>query len=75
MTTMHFLDDYAPIGLQTDASDYGVGGYLFQTVDGIDNPVAFVSKSLSKTTLACYTEGSLHNLLFVHVFKVTVTRS
>ena len=27
---MHY---YAlPIGLQTDASDYGVGGYLFQTV-------------------------------------------
>ena len=27
-TTMHFLDDHAPIGLQTDASDYGVGGYI-----------------------------------------------
>ena len=25
----------APITLHTDASDYGVGGYLFQTVDGI----------------------------------------
>ena len=35
----------------TDASDYGVGGYLFQVVDGIDHPVAFVSKSLSKTEL------------------------
>ena len=50
-TTMHFLDDHASIGLQTDASDYGVGGYLFQTVDGKENPVAFVSKSLSKTQL------------------------
>ena len=50
-TTMHFLDDLASIGLQTDASDYGVGGYLFQTVDGKENPVAFVSKSLSKTQL------------------------
>ena len=48
---MHFLDDRAPISLQTDASDYGVGGYLFQTVDGLENPVAFVSKSLSKTQL------------------------
>ena len=27
-TIMHFLDDHAPISLQTDASDYGVGGYL-----------------------------------------------
>jgi RNase H-like domain found in reverse transcriptase len=28
-TTMHFLDDHAPANLQTDASDHGVGGYLF----------------------------------------------
>ena len=40
---MHFLDDHAPISLQTDASDYGVGGYLLQTVDGKEYPVAFVS--------------------------------
>ena len=50
-TTMHFLSDTAPITLHTDASDYGVGGYLFQTVDGVDQPVAFVSKSLSKAQL------------------------
>ena len=50
-TTMHFLSDTAPISLHTDASDYGVGGYLFQTVDGKDQPVAFVSKSLSKAQL------------------------
>ena len=48
---MHFLDDHAPIGLQNGASDYGVGGYLFQSVDGKENTVAFVSKSLSKTQL------------------------
>ena len=48
-STMHFMSDTAPITLCTDASDYGVGGYLFQTVDGIDQPVAFVSKSLSKS--------------------------
>ena len=50
-TTMHFLNDHTPISLQTDASDYGVGGYLFQIVDGKEIPVAFVSKSLSKTQL------------------------
>ena len=44
-------NDTAPITLHTDASDYGVGGYLFQTVDGIDQPVAFVSKSLNKSQL------------------------
>ena len=46
-TTMHFM----MITLHTDASDYGVGGYLFQTVDGIDQPVAFVSRSLNKSQL------------------------
>jgi hypothetical protein len=33
-TTMHFLNDTDPIFLHTDASDYGIGGYLFQVVDG-----------------------------------------
>ena len=42
-TTMHFMSDTAPITLHTDASDYGVDRYLFQTVGGIDQPVAFIS--------------------------------
>ena len=50
-TTMHFLTDIDPITLHTDASDYGVGGYLFQTIDAKEIPVAFVSKSLSVTQL------------------------
>ena len=50
-TTMHFLSDTAPITLRTDALDYGVGEYSFQTVDGIDKPVAFVSESLNKSQL------------------------
>ena len=48
---MHFMSDTAPITLYTDASDYGVGGYLFQTLDGKDQSVAFVSKSLNKSQL------------------------
>ena len=48
-TAMHFMSDTAPITLHTDVSDYGVSGYLFQTVDGKDQPVAFVSKSLNKS--------------------------
>ena len=40
---MYFMSDTAPIILHTDASDYGVGGYLFQTVDGVIQPIAFVS--------------------------------
>ena len=45
------LNDHAPISLQTDASDYGVGGYLFQVIDGKEIPIAFISKSLSKIQL------------------------
>ena len=41
---MHFLSDSAPITLHTDASDDRVCGYLFETVDGIDQPVALVRK-------------------------------
>ena len=53
------MSDTAPITLHTDASDYGVGGYSFQTVDGIDQPVAFVSKSLNKSQLRDHDEASL----------------
>jgi transposase InsO family protein len=48
---LHFVDDSSPITLMTDASDYGIGGYLFQRVDGIDQPIAFVSKSLTENQL------------------------
>ena len=48
---MHFMSDTAPITLHTDASDYGVGGYLSQLVNGVEQPIAFVSKSLNKAQL------------------------
>jgi hypothetical protein len=49
--TLYFLDDDTtsyPIYLHTDASDYGVGGYLFQMVNGVERPVAFCSASFAK---------------------------
>ena len=48
---MHFIDKVSPIHLYTDASDYGVGGALFQCVDGKMKPISFISKSLSTTQL------------------------
>ena len=45
------MSDTASITFHTDASDYGVGGYFSQPVDGIDQPDAFVSKSLNKSQL------------------------
>ena len=72
-STMHFMSDTAPIIFCTNASDYGVGRYLFQTIDGIDQPVAFVSKSLSKSRLrwSVITKRSLRNIFFLYVLSVT----
>ena len=46
-----FVDDHSPIFLKTDASDYGIGAYLYQVVteaDGkeVEKPIGFISKSL-----------------------------
>ena len=45
--TLYFMVENAPVFLHTDASDYGIGAYLFQVVDGEERPVVFLSKSLS----------------------------
>ena len=49
--TLYFIDQKAPIYLHTDASDYGIGGYLFQIINGEHRPVAFMSKSLTGAEL------------------------
>jgi hypothetical protein len=46
---MFFPREDCPIFLQTDASDYEIGAYCFQLVDNVEQPVAFVSKSLTAT--------------------------
>ena len=50
-TTLYFMDEKATVYLQTDASDYGIGAYLFQFIKGKEKPVAFISKTLDKTQL------------------------
>ncbi len=35
--------------VRTDASDYGVSGVLAQKIQGLERPIAFASRSLSKT--------------------------
>ena len=42
---LYFLDDNSPIYLHTDASQYGMGAYLFQVRDGKSYPIRFLSKA------------------------------
>jgi hypothetical protein len=46
---LFFVDLSAPVFLHTDASKYGIGGYLFQVINGQQKPIRFLSKSLTKT--------------------------
>ena len=48
---MYFINDDSPIRLYIDASDYGIGGVLFQIVNTVWRPIAFISKSLSATQI------------------------
>ena len=48
---LFFLDEFSPVTLHTDASDYGIGAYLFQTVGGIERPIAFVSHALTASQI------------------------
>ena len=48
---LFFMDHSAPVFLHTDASKYGIGGYLFQVVDSLQQPIAFISKTLSSVEL------------------------
>ena len=43
---LYFLEDTATPILQTDASDYGIGGYLFMVTNGKVRVVRFFSKAL-----------------------------
>ena len=47
-TLLYFLDEVSEIKLYTDASDFGIGGFLCQLVGGKELPIAFVSHSLSE---------------------------
>ena len=46
---LFFLDNTSPVHLYTDASDYGIGAYLVQIVNGKEVPIAFISKTLTQS--------------------------
>jgi hypothetical protein len=44
---LHFISEEGEIHLFTDASNFGIGGYLCQRIHGDELPIAFVSQMLS----------------------------
>ena len=49
--SLFFVDGISPVFLHTDACDTGIGAYLFQIKDGVEQPIGFLSKSLSGAEL------------------------
>ena len=46
---LFFLDETSPVHLYTDASDYGIGAWLVQEVDGEKRTISLMSKTLTKS--------------------------
>jgi hypothetical protein len=45
---LFFLDEVSPIVLETDASKWGIGAFLYQIVDSVKRPIGFMSKSFTE---------------------------
>ena len=43
---LFFVNEHASIVVMTDASDFGIGAYIYQLVDGKEYPIIFMSQSL-----------------------------
>jgi hypothetical protein len=48
---LFYVDLSLPIHVRTDASDYGIGGYIFQLDQQQELPIRFISKALHKAQL------------------------
>jgi len=46
---LYYIDDIAECHLCTDASEYGIGAYLYQLIGGREVPIQFLSKKLTDT--------------------------
>jgi hypothetical protein len=51
MPKLFYVDLSLPIHIRTDASDYGIGRYIFQLDQQHELPIRFISKALHKTQL------------------------
>jgi hypothetical protein len=48
---LFYVDLKLPIHVRTDASDYGIGGYIFQIDQQKELPIRFISRALHKAQL------------------------
>ncbi|GMF47050.1 unnamed protein product [Phytophthora fragariaefolia] len=48
---LHLPDFTKQMHLRTDASQFAVGGVLFQVVDGVERPIAFMSRKMKSAEL------------------------
>lgn len=68
---LFFLDEEAEVFLHTDASNYGIGGYLYQvTKEGTRQPIRFVSKTLTKTEMKWSTPEKEAYAIFYSFMKL-----
>ena len=49
MPKLFFLNDGDEIRVYADASDYAIGGYVCQVVNGVEKPIGFMSRTLVNT--------------------------
>jgi hypothetical protein len=52
---LHYVDLSLPICVRTDASDDGIGGYIFQLDQQRELPIRFISKALHRAQFNCST--------------------
>ena len=45
---LYFLREGGQVKVYTDASDYAIGGYVCQVIDGKEYPIGFMSKTLNR---------------------------
>ena len=64
-----FLNDTDPIEVETDASNYGIGGIIYQIVEGNKVPIAILSKSLTASERKWMVEEKEAYAIFVMLKK------
>ena len=69
-TKLYFYDQMLPLFLNTDASDYGIGGYLYQSdSQGKEIPLGFMSRALNKTQMGWSTYEKEGYAIYAAVMK------